>query len=85
MHIPRDVQVVSTTLEEWYVTPDVIGEGVSEQHVINKAICEGKGATYDGVDCVGELNDSEITVSYLFLSPECWLPGCIMQLGRRKM
>ncbi|CAM9500688.1 unnamed protein product [Scytosiphon promiscuus] len=60
---PGLINVVSTTLEEWWVQPDYIGDGVSEQHVINAAICEGKGATYDGVDCVGELNDAEITIN----------------------
>lgn len=44
------------------MVPDVIGEGVSEQKNVMKAICEAKGSTFDGVDCVGELNDSEVTV-----------------------
>ncbi|CAM9327321.1 unnamed protein product, partial [Hapterophycus canaliculatus] len=63
---PGVINVVSTTLVAWPTRPDYIGTGESEQHVINAAICEGKGATYDGVDCVGELNDSEITVNLFY-------------------
>ncbi|CAN0147040.1 unnamed protein product, partial [Ectocarpus fasciculatus] len=63
---PGFIDVVTTTIETWGVVPDVIGEGVSEQKNIMKAICEGKGSTFDGVDCVGELNDSEVTIKLHF-------------------
>lgn len=43
--------------------PDVVAEGSSDQKVIMSIICGGKGATFDGTDCVGELNDSPIRVS----------------------
>ena len=56
-------QIVSTTLLEWRVIPDIIGDGVSEQVEIMTAICETKGATFDGTDCVGELDDSTVHVS----------------------
>ena len=47
----------------WRVIPDVIGDGVSDQQEIMAAICEAKGAGFDGTDCVGDLNDSTVYVS----------------------
>ena len=55
--------MVTTTMTEWNRVPDIIGDGVSEQEEIMTAICETKGTTYDGVDCVGELNDATVYVS----------------------
>lgn len=55
--------MVTTTMNAWRVIPDIIGDGVSEQHEIMTAICETKGATYDGTDCAGELDDSTVHVS----------------------
>lgn len=43
--------------------PDIIGDGVSEQFEIMTAICETKGAAFDGTDCVGDLDDSTVHVS----------------------
>ncbi|CAM9499220.1 unnamed protein product [Ectocarpus sp. 4 AP-2014] len=63
---PGYIDVVTTTIETWGVVPDVIGEGVSEQKNVMKAMCEAKGSTFDGVDCVGELNDSEVTIKLHF-------------------
>lgn len=54
--------MVSTTMTAWNLVPDIIGDGVSEQIEIMTAICETKGATFDGTDCVGELNDSTVQV-----------------------
>lgn len=59
----HDEQVAATTQFEWNVIPDIIGDGVSEQQEIMTAICENKGSTFDGTDCVGELDDSLVTVS----------------------
>ena len=56
-------QMVTTTMTEWGMIPDIIGDGVSEQEEIMTAICETKGATFDGTDCVGELDDSTVFVS----------------------
>ena len=55
--------MVSTAMTAWNVVPDIIGDGVSDQMEIMTAICETKGATFDGTDCVGELNDSVVNVS----------------------
>lgn len=49
-------------MPEWGVITDIIGDGVSEQEEIMTAICETKGATFDGTDCVGELDDSTVHV-----------------------
>lgn len=43
--------------------PDISGDGYSEQEDIMTAICTAKGAIYDGIDCVGELNNATLTVS----------------------
>ena len=56
--------MVTTTMTGWNILPDIIGDGVSDQKDIMTAICETKGATYDGVDCVGELNDASVHVSW---------------------
>lgn len=56
-------QMVSTNTEHWDVIPDIIADGVSDQEDIMTAICETKGATFDGTDCVGELDDSTVFVS----------------------
>lgn len=55
--------MVTTTMKKWSASPDIIGDGVSEQLEIMTAICEAKGAAFDGTDCVGELNASNVTVS----------------------
>lgn len=47
----------------WYSFPDIICDGKSDQKEIMTAICEAKGAAFDGVDCVGDLNDATYTVS----------------------
>lgn len=54
--------MVSTAITAWNWFPDVICDGLSDQEEIMTAICEAKGATYDGVDCVGDLDDSRLTV-----------------------
>lgn len=54
--------MVTTTQRYWSGIPDIIGDGVSEQEEIMTAICEAKGATFDGTDCVGELNNSTLYV-----------------------
>lgn len=56
-------QVASTAIVSWSFFPDIICDGQSDQEEIMTAICEAKGATYDGVDCVGDLNDATFTVS----------------------
>lgn len=56
-------QMVSTNTEHWDVIPDIIADGVSDQEDVMTAICETKGATFDGTDCVGELDDSTVFVS----------------------
>ncbi len=48
---------------QWNLIPDVIGDGVSDQQEIMAAICEAKGAAFDGIDCVGDLNDATVYVS----------------------
>lgn len=55
--------MLSTNIEDWAVLPDIIADGVSDQEEIMTAICETKGAAYDGTDCVGELDDSPVFVS----------------------
>ncbi|CAM9220801.1 unnamed protein product [Pylaiella littoralis] len=52
------LNMVTTTTSIWELIPDIIGDGVSDQEEIMMAICEAKGAAFDGTDCVGELNDS---------------------------
>ena len=62
--------MVSTAVDVWEVVPDIIGDGVSDQEEIMTAICETKGAAFDGIDCVGELDDSTVTVcaiNFLFI------------------
>ena len=54
--------MVSTAIGEWQIVPDIIADGVSIQEEIMTAICETKGAAFDGTDCVGELDDSTVTV-----------------------
>lgn len=54
---------MSSAIATWDVIPDVYCDGVSDQEEVMTIICNGKGATYDGVDCVGELDDSPVTVS----------------------
>lgn len=55
--------MLSTNIEDWAVLPDIIADGVSDQEEIMTAICETKGAAFDGTDCVGELDDSPVFVS----------------------
>lgn len=47
---------------EWGFIPDLATDGRSDQEDIMTAICDAKGATYDGLDCVGDLNNSTFTV-----------------------
>ena len=54
--------MAATTIFDWGIIPDIIGDGVSEQQEIMTAICENKGSTFDGMDCVGELDDSLVSV-----------------------
>lgn len=54
--------MVSAAARVWDRIPDIIGTGAAEQQLIMTAICETKGAIYDGTDCVGELNDSTVWV-----------------------
>lgn len=54
--------MVTTTMHEWGVLPDIIGDGAAEQEEIMTAICETKGATFDGTDCVGDLDDTPVYV-----------------------
>lgn len=48
-----EIKVVSATNEHWDVIPDYIGDGQGDQEEIMKAICDGIGEGYDGVDCDG--------------------------------
>ena len=51
----------------WGRIPDLIAEASADQEVIMTAICETKGAAFDGIDCVGELDETAVTVSLTFL------------------
>ncbi len=62
-------KVVSTSMSVWGLIPDVVGDGVSDQVGIMAAICEAKGAAFDGADCVGDLNDATVFVSEPPLHP----------------
>lgn len=55
-------QMASTAISHWDSVPDIIADGMSDQEDIMTAICEAKGSTLDGTDCVGELNDSTVEV-----------------------
>lgn len=44
---------MSTTIEEWDVVPDYIGDGSGDQEEIMQAICDGIGEGFDGADCDG--------------------------------
>eukprot|EP00904_Undaria_pinnatifida_P008263 jgi/Undpi1/4567/HiC_scaffold_18.g07921.m1 len=58
--------MATTTMTEWPgVVPDITGDGVSEQQEIMTAICETKGGTFDGTDCVGELDDSIVHITLI--------------------
>ncbi|CAN0272345.1 unnamed protein product [Ascophyllum nodosum] len=46
----------------WGRIPDLIAEASADQEVIMTAICETKGAAFDGIDCVGELDETAVTV-----------------------
>ena len=46
----------------WGRIPDIIAKASADQELIMAAICETKGAAYDGTDCVGELDDTPVTV-----------------------
>eukprot|EP00904_Undaria_pinnatifida_P008254 jgi/Undpi1/4559/HiC_scaffold_18.g07913.m1 len=59
---PGYFEMVSTAIGEWQIVPDIIADGVSDQEEIMTAICETKGAAFDGTDCNGELDDSTVTV-----------------------
>lgn len=45
--------MVTTTIEEWGVVPDYIGDGSGDQEEIMMAICDSIGEGYDGMDCDG--------------------------------
>lgn len=44
---------MSTTIEEWSIVPDYIGDGSGDQQDIMTAICDAIGEGYDGTDCDG--------------------------------
>lgn len=44
---------MATTIEEWFVVPDYIGDGSGDQEEIMQAICHGIGEGFDGTDCNG--------------------------------
>ncbi|CAM9855253.1 unnamed protein product [Ascophyllum nodosum] len=46
----------------WGRIPDLIAEASADQEVVMTAICETKGAAFDGTDCVGELDETAVTV-----------------------
>eukprot|EP00904_Undaria_pinnatifida_P008259 jgi/Undpi1/4563/HiC_scaffold_18.g07917.m1 len=60
---PGYFNMVTTAMPEWARIPDIIGDGVSDQEDIMTAICETKGATFDGTDCVGELDDTIVYIT----------------------
>lgn len=70
--------MVTTTTSIWELIPDIIGDGVSDQEEIMMAICEAKGAAFDGTDCVGELNDSTFYVRFVQLHTSCHV--CLIAL-----
>lgn len=45
--------MVSTTIVEWNVVPDYIGDGSGDHKAIMMAICDGIGEGFDGTDCDG--------------------------------
>lgn len=49
----RNEKVVSTTIEEWFVVPDYVGDSSGDQEEIMQAICDGIGEGFDGTDCDG--------------------------------
>ena len=51
--------MVSTTIEEWDVVPDYIGDGSGDQEEIMQAICDGIGEGFDGTDCDGVATGEE--------------------------
>lgn len=54
--------MASTAISTWFSVPDIIADGTSDQQDVMTAICETKGAAFDGTDCVGELNDATVEV-----------------------
>ena len=69
-------QIVSTAITTWGYydgasgwgrIPDLFVEASADQEVIMTAICETKGATFDDTDCVGDLDETAVTVSRTFL------------------
>lgn len=74
--------MVTTTMNTWRVLPDIIGDGEAEQEEIMTTICETKGATFDGTDCVGDLDDTSVYVSLagaILVAPENWSDGYMRQ------
>lgn len=61
---PGYFKMVTTAMAHWDLMPDIIGNGVSDQEDIMTAICETKGASFDGTDCVGELDDSTVHITF---------------------
>ena len=45
--------MVSTTIEEWHLIPDHIGDGRGDQEEIMPSIRNGIGEGFDGTDCDG--------------------------------
>lgn len=65
--------MASTAIRSWSSVPDIIADGTSDQEDVMTAICETKGATFDGTDCVGELNDATVEVRALpSFRPRIW-------------
>lgn len=52
------LQVVTTTIEEWDVVPDYIGNAQGDQEELQMAICEAAGLDFDGADCDGDSSGS---------------------------
>lgn len=68
------VQVVSTTIEEWNVVPDYIGNGSGDQQEIMTAICDSIKEGFDGWDCDGVATGSpEVTNASYSDTRECML------------
>ncbi|CAN0345437.1 unnamed protein product, partial [Ascophyllum nodosum] len=46
----------------WGRIPDLFVEASADQEVIMTAICETKGTAFDGTDCVGDLDETAVTI-----------------------
>lgn len=74
--VQRFAQVASAASYDWGGVPDIYGDGYSDQEEIMTAICTAKGASYDGMDCVGELNNATAIVSPRQKSTTKWRSVC---------